>query len=89
MQSTVAQLSPWKRYKRRADNVTVRARLVMVTDQLQGEKKMLEVSENRMEDFPCPNCKYLITQGNSQAFPNFFLEPPIFLEAHKPLDIDL
>ncbi len=59
------------------------ARLVI----LRGEK-LLEVKEARMDDFPCPNCQYLITQRNSGIFPNFLLEPKIFHDAHKPVDKD-
>lgn len=80
MPSTLV-LTLWKRYKRCADNVTVSARLVS-----RDGEKFLEVKESRMLNFQCPNCKYLITQGNYEAFPNFFLEPKIFHETHRPLD---
>ena len=78
-------LSEWRKYKRRADNIEVSARLVTIIDQVRGKIKVLEIKENRMPDFACPNCKHLITQGNSQVFPNFFLEPKIFHEGHKPI----
>ncbi len=66
----------------------VSARLVLRLDPATNSagEKLLEVKENRMADFPCPNCKYLITQRNSGSFPNFFLEPVLFHEAHKPID---
>ncbi len=78
---SMSVLSSWKRYKRRADNVIVSARLVQ-----RGGTKLLEVKESRMSDFTCPECKYLLTQRDTGAFPNFFLEPRIFHEAHKLVD---
>lgn len=79
--SQSTQLGPWKRYKRRADNVTISARLVQ-----RDGVKLLEVKENRMPDFHCPNCQYLLTQRDTGAFPNFVLEPQLFHEAHKLAD---
>ena len=79
--ASMSALGPWKRYKRRADNVEVSARLVN-----RDGTKLLEVKESRMSDFQCPNCKYLLTQRDTGAFPNFFLEPKIFHEHHRPLD---
>lgn len=79
--ASMSTLSPWKKYKRRADNVIVSARLV-----LRKGTKLLEVKESRMSDFCCPNCKYMLTQRDTGAFPNFFLEPKIFHEFHRPLD---
>lgn len=73
--------TPWLKYVRRADNVRVSARLVE-----RNGVKLLEVKESRMSDFKCPHCSYLLTQRDTGAFPNFFLEPKIFHEHHKPLD---
>lgn len=81
MPSRFSQLGPWKRYKRQADNVTISARLIE-----RNGVKLLEVKESRMSDFRCPNCKYLLTQRDIGAFPNFFLEPQLFHEAHRPVD---
>lgn len=72
-------LGAWKKYKRTADNVEVTARIVS-----RDGTKLLEVKESRMSDFHCPNCKYLLTQRDTGSFPNFFLEPKIFHENHKP-----
>jgi len=79
--STWVPLGPWKNYIRRADHVKVSARLIQ-----RDKMKFLEVKEPRMEDFHCPNCKYLLTQRDTGAFPNFFLEPKIFHDNHRPLD---
>ena len=79
--ASISVLTPWRRYKRRADNVEVNARLVH-----RDGTKLLEIRESRMPDFQCPNCKYLLTQRDTGAFPNFFLEPKIFHEYHRPLD---
>lgn len=81
MKSSLVQLSPWKNYKRRVDNVPVSARLV----NLDGTK-LLEVKESRGSEFRCPDCKYLLTQREAEEVPNFFLEPPVFHEFHRPLD---
>jgi len=81
--STLVPLGPWKNYVRRADNVRVSARLIQ-----RDGTKLLEVKESRMDDFCCPNCKYLLTQRDTGAFPNFFLEPKIFHEGHRPLDTE-
>ncbi|MCK5641829.1 MAG: hypothetical protein KAJ19_13585 [Gammaproteobacteria bacterium] len=79
--SSIEPLDQWRRYKRIVDNVRIDARLV----DREGTK-MLEVKESRMSDFHCPNCKYLLTQRDTGAFPNFFLEPKNFHAAHTPLD---
>ena len=80
-QYTSVPPTPWLAYMRRADNVKVSARLVVRED-----VKLMEVRESRMPDFACPHCRYLLTQRDTGAFPNFFLEPKIFHEHHKPLD---
>lgn len=77
----VQQLGPWIKYARLVDNARVSARLVN-----RDGTKMLEVKENRMSDFTCPKCKYLLTQRDTGAFPNFFLEPKKFHQAHRVLD---
>lgn len=79
--ASTSVLTPWRRYRRRTDNSTVSGRLVK-----KDGKTLMEVKESKMPNFCCPNCKYPITQGNSGAFPNFFLETQIFHENHRPLD---
>lgn len=81
MQSTLVPKGPWKKYARRADNVKVTARLV----ERKGAK-FLEVKEKRMGDFTCPNCSYLLSQQDTGAFPNFFIDPAKFHESHRSLD---
>ncbi len=81
IQSTLVQLSPWKKYKRRVDNVPAEGRLV-----LRNGEKLLEVKESKGDDYSCPSCKHLITQRNGRDLPNFFLEPVIFHETYKPVD---
>lgn len=76
----VIGLSPWLRYRRYSDNREVSGRLVE-----RGGKRFIEVKEHLVENFRCPKCNELLTQGDTKAFPNFFLEPPIFHERHKPV----
>lgn len=83
MQSTSVPKGPWKKYARLADNVRVTARLV----EWKGGK-FLEVKEKRMGDFTCPNCSYLLSQQDTGAFPNFFIETQKFHQSHRPLDFD-
>ena len=83
MQSQFTPISLWKRYARRADNVKVQARLV----EKEG-KKFLEVKENKVGNFVCPNCAYLLSQEDTGVFPNFFLQPNLFHQAHRPLDLE-
>jgi hypothetical protein len=74
-------LTEWKRYKRYSDNRRVKARLIE-----RDGKKLIEINEPRMETFSCPFCGEMLTQADTGSFPNFFLEPPIFHQKHKPVD---
>jgi hypothetical protein len=78
MQST-SPLSPWKTYKRYSDNMKVEARLVSL-----GGVRMMQVKEPKSENYNCPECKVLLTQGNGLSMPQFLLEPKIFHERHRP-----
>jgi hypothetical protein len=80
MPSTLV-LGPWKRYRRRVDNVKLEARLI----EWQGTK-YLEVRESRGEDFCCPYCSTLLSQKNGGRVPPALLETKIFHERHEPLD---
>lgn len=73
--------SPWKWYKRRSDNKKVEARLV------EG-KHLVEVRESKSEDYWCPDCKSMLSKGNSKDFPHVFLPPSVFHERHRPLSDD-
>lgn len=89
MQFTLVPLGPWIKYARLSDNIKVSARLVERTDTVDEKEammKMLEVKEDRMSEFTCPSCKYLITQRDARTFPNLFLEPKIFHAAYKLVD---
>lgn len=75
-----SHLTSWLKYKRYSDNREVSARLVRM-----GDTKYMEVKESRIGPFHCPACGELLTQATTGAFPNFFLEPKLFHEKHKPV----
>jgi len=65
MKST--SLTSWTRYKRRADNVTVEARLILEGDFPEGIK-MMEIRETRVDDVSCPVCRTILTTRNGKDF---------------------
>lgn len=73
-------LSQWARYKRYSDSKEVSARLV----EKEG-KKMMEVHEKVMGPFCCPKCGEVLSQADTNGFPDTYLEPPIFHDRHKPI----
>lgn len=77
-------LTSWSRYKRRADNKTVEARLIQDPD---NGAKMMEVREERVEDVSCPVCNTILTVRNGKDFPNFILATTVFHDRHRALDI--
>ena len=76
-------LTNWTRYKRRSDNVTVEARLIK-----EDAIKMMEIREERVDNVSCPVCNTILTTRNGRHFPNFILEPGVFHERHRALDIN-
>ncbi|KKN17678.1 hypothetical protein LCGC14_0963370 [marine sediment metagenome] len=76
-------LSPWMKFKRYSDNVKVEARLVQV-----GDRKLMEVRESKGDEIVCSCCGHILSQVGGKLIPNFQLEPKIFHERHKPLDMN-
>ncbi len=80
--------SPWKRYKRYSDNISVEARLVTIhsVDGILKERWM-QVRESRGAEICCPACKETLSHFGGNELPDFILRPKIFHDKHKPLDV--
>ncbi len=77
---SMSVLSEWKKYTRYSDHRRVGARLVK-----KEGTTFMEIREARIGPFSCPHCGELLTQIDTGAFPNFYLEPKVFHEKHKPV----
>lgn len=88
--SSQSTQSPWKKYKRYSDNIKVEARLVTivnVTTQPEGIMKLMEVRESKGDEIKCPSCGHVLSQTGGKQVPNFQLDPQIFHERYKPIDV--
>lgn len=70
----------WKNYKRYSDNRIVMARLV----KSEFGTAWIEIKESRTGALCCPSCSETLTQVGAETFPNFYLEPKVFHDKHKP-----